>query len=78
MRLFIILIAIALVFFIIRKSLQQLISTGQKPAAKIQESMVPCDYCNVHIPASEAIHKGDKRFCTREHLDAWLEQNKNP
>ena len=74
MHLIITLIAIALVFFIIKKSLRQLSTTGQQPTGQNQESMLPCHYCQVHVPASEAIYHGDKTFCQKAHLEAWLKE----
>ncbi len=76
MRFIIILVAIALVFFILKKSLQQLISSNSKTRTKPQESMLPCEYCQTHVPASEAVHHAEKSFCKNQHLDAWLKENK--
>ena len=75
MRFIIFLIAIGLVVFIIKKSLKQLIKPNQAHHTQSQESMVPCLYCQTHVPASEALHHVDKTFCSKEHLDAWLKEN---
>jgi len=33
------------------------------------ESMVRCEQCGVHLPASEAIKSGSHHFCCQEHRD---------
>ena len=35
------------------------------------ESMVKCEQCGVHLPASEAIKSGKLHFCCIEHRDAY-------
>ncbi|GAB4289771.1 MAG: PP0621 family protein [Thiohalomonadaceae bacterium] len=35
-----------------------------------QERMVKCAYCGVHVPESQALHRGNQSYCSPEHRDA--------
>lgn len=48
---------------------------GKPPRPKngtppVQERMVKCAYCNLHIPESQALHRGHLTYCSPEHRDA--------
>lgn len=43
-------------------------SGGQRQVGS--EMMVRCAHCGVHLPASEAIHDGERTYCDRAHRDA--------
>lgn len=49
-------------------------STGSKPdkapRASEPEVMVPCQYCQVHLPKSAALEIEDRFYCSEEHLQA--------
>ena len=45
-------------------------SSDTKPPAK-QKDMVQCTTCQTYIPAEDAIIKGDKYFCSAQHLQDW-------
>ncbi len=76
MRFIIIFIAVSLVYFILKKTVLALLQNNQTEKVSKHEKMLACDYCQTHIPASEAIKHGDKNFCCPEHQDLWLkEQN---
>ncbi|MBI4985396.1 MAG: hypothetical protein HZC24_08660 [Rhodocyclales bacterium] len=36
-------------------------------AAPTAEAMIQCDYCRVHLPLSESLPAGEKRYCCEEH-----------
>ncbi|MGC3874144.1 PP0621 family protein [Halomonas sp. GXIMD04776] len=38
--------------------------------------MVRCSYCRVHLPEDEALRRGDQWFCSHEHRDKFLEQQR--
>lgn len=38
------------------------------------EAMVPCQYCKVYLPKSDALEFEDRAYCCREHLNALDEQ----
>ncbi|HEX8964368.1 MAG TPA: PP0621 family protein [Rhodocyclaceae bacterium] len=51
-----------------------LLKRGQAPKAKhsppappAAEPMVQCAQCRVHLPLSESIADGDRRYCCEEH-----------
>jgi uncharacterized protein len=65
LRLVIILIGLWLVLTIIKRALA---SRRKPPPDKPAVSkMVACAHCGVHIPESEAVHDGDRRYCCEEH-----------
>jgi len=39
-----------------------------KPANK---NMLQCAQCKTYIPSEDAITKGDKNFCSSQHLEDW-------
>jgi len=42
------------------------------PKPKSQQAipdMVSCAVCKMHIPENEALRKGDKHYCSQQHLD---------
>lgn len=46
--------------------------TSHKKAPEQAQALVKCAYCNLHIPASEAISDSEHRsYCCPEHRDAW-------
>lgn len=45
-------------------------TTKMPPKAKAIPDMVPCSVCKMHIPDTEALRKGDKFYCSQQHLDA--------
>lgn len=52
------------------------LSHDESPEQLEQESVVPCSMCSVHVPRSEATQHEDLWFCSSEHRDQWLEQNR--
>ncbi|SHF64866.1 uncharacterized protein SAMN02745148_03189 [Modicisalibacter ilicicola DSM 19980] len=40
--------------------------------------MVRCSQCRVHLPEDEALRQGDRWFCSHEHRDKFLEQQRPP
>jgi len=44
-------------------------SLDRKPTNKAISTMVPCAVCAMHIPDTEAIKRGDKYYCSQQHLD---------
>jgi uncharacterized protein len=68
LRIIIILIGLWLVLQIIKRArtARQNPSPDAPPIAK----MVSCNHCGVHVPESEAITDGDKRYCCEEHRKA--------
>jgi len=43
---------------------------SRKTPGKAIPTMVPCAVCAMHIPDSEALKRGDKYYCSQQHLDA--------
>ncbi|MCH8620157.1 PP0621 family protein [Undibacterium sp. TS12] len=33
------------------------------------EAMVCCAHCQIYLPASEAVHRGQQVYCSNEHAD---------
>lgn len=84
MRFLMWLILAVLVIFALRKKVQTFSSSAQpmpdnQAAAPQQtqasstdssaETMLCCQYCQLYIPASEAVLRGEKVFCCAAHAD---------
>jgi uncharacterized protein len=66
-RLFL-LIAIAVVVYLLIKSYRKNVPKQDNPVA---EDMVRCAHCGVHLPKSESILAGGNFFCCAEHRDVY-------
>ena len=40
------------------------------------EKIVPCKFCGLHLPESEAVKSDGEIFCCREHAEQWRALNK--
>lgn len=78
MRILFWLALVVLVILALRKKIQALAPTaherqGTEPAAgapaRDAEAMVCCAACQVYIPASEAVHRGQQAYCCEEHAN---------
>ncbi|MET0216609.1 MAG: PP0621 family protein [Burkholderiales bacterium] len=65
-KLLLVVAIIALVFWLLR-SYRKGLDRGQEQRTSIEESMVRCAHCGVHLPRSESISTGGKFFCSAEH-----------
>ena len=74
MRLLILILAIALLAFILKTLFGKPVPVNRsRSEKKLGEKMVPCAVCELHLPASEAVHEGGQYFCSREHRQQWLD-----
>ena len=48
---------------------QDLAGHAQEGGQGAAESMVCCVHCQVYLPASEAVRRGEQVFCCTEHAD---------
>jgi len=62
------LIAIAVVVYLLVKSYRRDVPRQDKSVA---EDMVRCAHCGVHLPKSESIMAGGQFFCGVAHRDAY-------
>ncbi|PXX43955.1 PP0621 family protein [Undibacterium pigrum] len=45
-------------------------STDTHPhSASSAETMVCCAHCQIYLPASEAVQRGEQMYCSKEHAD---------
>lgn len=67
LRLILVILALWLVFLIIRHLLRQ----SEKPQAKLtnkkEVDTVQCIHCGVHLPKDEAIYEEPDFYCSKEH-----------
>lgn len=85
MRLFVWLLLGFFVYLAIRKNIRS--STSEKPRAtwtsdesdtpahqpgKPSETMLSCAQCQVFIPSSEAVRRGEQVFCCDEHAQQFM------
>jgi uncharacterized protein len=68
-KLLLIVVAVLLVFFIVKSYQRSLHGRPSPPAARTKggEDMVRCARCGVHLPRSEGIMSGGEFFCSEEH-----------
>lgn len=63
-RLIFLVVAIALVYWLLRR-FRQPPSDAQDSSQT--EDMVSCEHCGLNLPKSEALSSGDKYYCCEEH-----------
>lgn len=67
MRNLFLIVAIVLVFFIVRLLLRRAGSAGKRRVEGPRQ-MVRCDHCGLHVPDDEAVRSQDGHvFCSEEH-----------
>lgn len=67
-RILIYLLGIALVVWILFRLGRR--SPIEKPAKKQQvDDMIRCARCGTFVPRNEAIHEGDRDYCSTQHRD---------
>lgn len=66
-RLFLVILALLLVFLIVRYLFRQVRTPETKPGNKIGVDMVQCAHCGIHLPKPEAIHDEATFYCCKEH-----------
>lgn len=49
----------------------------QKPQPPRVQQIKACAYCKTHIPEDEGIYENGQFFCSYQHLDHYLEHEKN-
>ncbi|MGZ8153742.1 MAG: PP0621 family protein [Burkholderiales bacterium] len=67
MKLILILIAFAVVYWIIKSYKKKLDARGRGNAPAAGEDMVRCAQCGVHLPRSESLMSGELFYCTPDH-----------
>ncbi|MFT7235627.1 MAG: competence protein ComGC [Methylophagaceae bacterium] len=65
-----ILIAIALLLYLIIGSFLRKQKRLQSDSNSTAEKMVSCHHCGLHILEKEAIQSANKSYCTTNHLEA--------
>jgi uncharacterized protein len=63
-RLIFLVVAIALVYWLLRRFRQ---STSETQDSSQNEDMVSCAHCGLNLPKSEAISSGDEFYCCEAH-----------
>jgi len=75
LRLLALLLLSWIAWLLLRKHLQawqQQREQGRADAARKVTRMVPCSYCQLHLPEEEAISADGEWFCSAKHRQAWL------
>ena len=67
LRLLIIGLAVFMVIMLLRRILASSSSTGPASARLESSTMVKCNYCQLHVPESEAVKSAGQFFCSAEH-----------
>ena len=61
-------IAIAVVVYLLIRAYRKQVPRQDKPVA---EDMVRCAHCGVHLPKGESVQADGQFFCGTEHRDAY-------
>ena len=70
LRFIFLIVAIVAVWFILRHLFQNRNKNLQKkPPPPLEESIVACKTCGLHLPENSAIKEGEDYFCCQEHLE---------
>lgn len=65
-----------LLFWLIRKAYKSFISSSPEEKSNI-DKMVKCAYCGIHVPEAEAISERDLSFCSRDHKEAFIKEQRD-
>ncbi|MGB1110247.1 MAG: PP0621 family protein [Gammaproteobacteria bacterium] len=73
-RIFLLAVAIALVFWAVRVLLTPRLSQDKQQSdrgskSQSKEDVVACKVCGLHVPRSEALTVNDQHYCSAEHRD---------
>lgn len=71
-RLILVAVVIAVVFYTLR-ALRK--GSGGDESADKPQSMVPCTFCDTHVPRDRAVQDGGQFFCSDEHLKLQREKS---
>ena len=69
MRILLILIALAIIFMLVKRMWLPPRTGGQRNK-RLPGEMVQCGHCGIYLPEPEAIRDGERFYCSKEHLDA--------
>lgn len=74
LRLVAILLLLWIAWMLFRKHLVAWRARQRQPVTRGKQAkpMVPCSYCQVHLPQDEALEADGLWFCSRQHRQAWL------
>jgi len=72
-RLIFIILAIGLVYWLLKKTFRQ--SNDKVDEAKPSEEMVRCAQCGVHIPKSESWSARGNYFCSEAHQQTYTQSH---
>ena len=67
------LVAIAIVIYLLVKYFRQRLGRENTPD-KTAQDMVRCSYCGTHLPQAECVVHADKCYCSETHKRAHLDQ----
>ncbi|MEZ0232521.1 MAG: PP0621 family protein [Methylophilaceae bacterium] len=62
-----IVIALWLIFTILKRYFNNVNSSEDKQASKRSEDMVQCHRCGIHMPKSDSLVVNDQYYCCAEH-----------
>jgi uncharacterized protein len=69
LRLVVVAVALWLVWRLVRTALPG--PDAAQRRVRGPERMEKCAFCEVHVPASETVHRGGRCFCGEAHADAY-------
>lgn len=71
----VLIIVVVIVLLIITRTIMQRVKPPGRKRPPISNDTVQCQQCQVYIPQNDALFKGDKAFCSTQHLNDWNQRS---
>jgi len=68
-RLLLVILALGALYILLRRYLVRARKTPVNRQKNVAENMVRCEVCGTFLPEGEALKRGSRFFCSREHLE---------
>jgi uncharacterized protein len=66
-RLIVLVLLAVLAVWLIRRAWRKSLGTGQRSGPPLQQDLVACARCGMHLPRDEAREAGGRLYCGEEH-----------
>lgn len=65
-KLFLLIVFAAVVYLLLKRGSRRS-TASTAPPVQAPEQMIQCAHCRVHLPLSESVSEGSRRYCCEEH-----------
>ena len=66
-RLIVLVVLVVLAVWLVRRALRASSTTGNQKPRPVQQDLVACARCGMHLPRAEAREAGGRLYCGEEH-----------